>query len=102
MRLYEEAINLGAKLSGNENGCLGEAYHRIGNLDRAIRNYKLAVEKAPKKSEWWSNLGVALQTEGDDLKGAETAYKKAIKLVPDYEEAYSNLGALQTQMEKPT
>jgi tetratricopeptide (TPR) repeat protein len=57
-------------------------YQQGGNLDGAIKDYKLLLEKYPNIPEIRSNLGAALAGEGRYAE-ATTEYKKALALKPD-------------------
>jgi protein O-mannosyl-transferase len=52
-----------------------------------------AVDRAPNSSRAWSNLGLALQDEGDRAS-ATRAYRKALVLNPGHARAWNNLGVL--------
>lgn len=54
-----------------------------------------------EKAGYYSVLGVALFRTGNDLE-AEQAYRKAIRLDPNYEEAYYNLGVLLRLRDRPS
>jgi serine/threonine-protein kinase len=67
--------------------------------DRAekVRFYQAALALRPQSPMVYSNLGAALQEQGN-LAEAEAACRKAVELKPDFSEAYNNLGiALQKQ-----
>ncbi len=59
-----------------------------------------ATEKDPNNSELQYNLGVITSESGDNQL-AETYYKKAIALNPDYADAYLNLAAVILEQEQP-
>jgi Flp pilus assembly protein TadD len=48
-----------------------------------------------------TNLGVALQTDGR-LQEAETHYRRALAIQPDYSPAYVNLGMVLVALHRPT
>ena len=59
-----------------------------------------ATEKDPGNPELQYNLGVITSESGDN-KLAETYYRKAIELDPEYADAYLNLAAVILQQEEP-
>lgn len=59
-----------------------------------------ATEKDPNNSELQYNLGVITSESGDNQL-AETYYKKAIALNPNYADAYLNLAAVILEQEQP-
>ena len=58
------------------------AAQRAGNLDEAIRGYRLLLEKYPDLAEIRSNLGAALAGKGR-YEEAITEYKRALLSKPD-------------------
>ncbi len=62
-----------------------------GELQRAMKLAKLAVQKAPARSSAWNTLGRA-QLKSGDKKGAIESFEKAIELDPDNVWAENNLG----------
>jgi protein O-GlcNAc transferase len=69
----------------------GVAFHKSGQLNEAIKWYKITVEIQPENPAAFSNLGLVLHTLGK-LEEAVINYKKAILIKPDFAEAYYNLG----------
>ena len=59
-----------------------------------------ATKKDPGNPELQYNLGVITSESGDN-KLAETYYRKAIELDPEYADAYLNLAAVILQQEEP-
>ncbi len=53
------------------------------------------ADKTPQNPRVFLNLGRALERKGD-MAGAESAYRKAIKLWPEQTDAYINLGLIYT------
>jgi len=73
---------------------LGIAYRQQQNLVKAKQHYQAAVntEVLPAlKLGAYNNLGNLLKDEGD-LKGAEMAYKAALKIDPGFAAGHYNLG----------
>lgn len=62
-----------------------------GELNRAMKLAKLAVQKAPARSSAWNTLGRA-QLKSGDRKSAIESFEKAIELNPDNIFAENNLG----------
>ena len=74
-----------------------DALHLLGLLAQQVGRYDQAVEligRALKRNGhpvYFSNLGVVLNDQGK-LEEAIAAYRQAIRIKPDFAEAYSNLG----------
>jgi protein O-mannosyl-transferase len=69
---------------------LGKAWYDAGFADRAVPEYRRAMELDPKYKQAYNNLGAALATLGQHEE-AIPLYQKAIALQPDYAAAHSNL-----------
>jgi tetratricopeptide (TPR) repeat protein len=69
----------------------GVACVRRGDMDGAIKEFRLAVKLAPDFAEARNALGVALGRKGD-LDGSIAELQEALRLRPSYSEAYYNLG----------
>jgi len=61
--------------------------------DRAIENFKKAIEFNPEFEEAYYNLGASYYYSGD-IENAIINFNKAIELDPNYEKAYYSLGLL--------
>ncbi len=72
---------------------LGDAYFRLGNLPKAVENYKIAVSRNPRSPHAYINMGLALSNLGK-LKEAETMWKYSIQLDPNMPQPYINLTRL--------
>lgn len=71
------------------------------NNKQAFKDLMLeATEKDPENPELQFNLGVITSESGDN-KLAETYYRKAIELDPQYADAYLNLAAVILVQEEP-
>ncbi|MBU4321122.1 MAG: tetratricopeptide repeat protein, partial [Nitrospinae bacterium] len=77
-------------LSPEEHINLGVAYEKQGDIDNALKEYRLASKKLPLAYLYMGNI----YFQKNDLDEAESAYKKAIKKAPDNSDAYNNLAWL--------
>ncbi len=79
---------------------LANEYRARGDLDAAIRNYRLALETDPDSLRALANLGGALNSNGEYDAAIDTC-KLALALDPRFAHAYNNLGvALQLKGER--
>lgn len=69
----------------------GTAYFKSGNNDKFAGVIKEQLAKDPKNADNWYNLGVIQSKNPATAADAETAFKKAIEIKPDYSNAYMNL-----------
>jgi len=72
---------------------LGNICNRLGDVDKALTEYKEALEFNPEVPETHFNLGLAYTQKGL-LDQAIAEYERAIGLNPAYARAHSNLGNL--------
>ncbi len=70
---------------------LGMVYEARGEVDRAIAQYRKAVEIRPDLESSHFNLATMLARAGD-LDGARRSFEEALRIRPDYAEASNNLG----------
>lgn len=77
-------------LTPEEHLNLGVAYERNGELDHAIREYKLASKKLPIAYLYLGNA----HFQKNEWQKAEAYYKKSIKKEPKNADAYNNLAWL--------
>ncbi len=76
---------------------LGASAAQINMKDEAIEAYEKALLINPNYADAYSNMGAALQDQGNLDKAIE-ACNKALAIKPDYAEAYNNKGnALKDQ-----
>lgn len=99
---YEKALK-DAPDNTIANHNLGNAYYRLNKPDEAAQSYDKTIESAKDKemkARAYYNKGVAYQSQ-KKLPECITAYKNALKLKPDDEEARQNLErALQQQKQQ--
>ena len=74
---------------------IAEAFklHAKGNIIEAAKYYQFLINENYKDYRVFSNYGVILYNQGK-LQKAESLYRKAIQIKPDFAEAYSNLGVI--------
>ncbi|MDP3298347.1 MAG: tetratricopeptide repeat protein [Thermodesulfovibrionia bacterium] len=83
-------IVLDDPLSPEEHINLGVVYEKKGEIDNALKEYRLASKKLPLAYLYMGNI----YFQKNDFDEAESAYKKAIKKNPDNSDAYNNLAWL--------
>jgi tetratricopeptide (TPR) repeat protein len=77
-------------LTPEEHLNLGVAYEKKGELDHAIKEYRLASKKLPIAYLYLGNV----HFQKNEFQKAETYYKKAIKKEPNNADAHNNLAWL--------
>jgi tetratricopeptide (TPR) repeat protein len=70
---------------------LGNELQELGQLERAVDNYRRALEINPDFAEAHNNLGNALRDFGQ-LDDAVASYRRALEIKPDCAEVHFNLG----------
>jgi tetratricopeptide (TPR) repeat protein len=94
---FPRIVLLDDTLSPEEHLNLGVTYERNGELDNALKEYKMASKKLPTAYLYMGNVYYQ-KGEFDD---AESNYKKAIQQDPEIADAYNNLAWLYlTKKEK--
>ena len=83
-------IILDDPLSPEEHITLGVVYEKKGEIDHALKEYKLASKKLPLAYLYMGNV----YFQKNEFDEAESAYKTAIKKNPDHSDAYNNLAWL--------
>ena len=74
----------------------GEVYGNKGDLNKAIKMYKRALEIDDQNSGTWSNFGETLSKTGQDGR-AEEAFLRSIALDPELPQPYNNLGNIYSK-----
>ena len=69
---------------------MGNYYHHLGRLDKAIKHYRIAVRLQPTNAELHNNLGTVLAKSGD-IYQAKNHFEEALRLQPSFALARSNL-----------
>jgi len=87
---FPRIILLEDPLTSEEHLNLGVAYEKEGELDSAIREYKLATKKLPVAYVYLGNA----YFQKNELDEAEQYYKTAIKQETHNSDAYNNLAWL--------
>jgi Tfp pilus assembly protein PilF len=72
---------------------LGVVLARNGNLDKAIEQYRAALNVKPDYAEAYYNLGNALVRKGD-AEDAIDNYRKALQFNPDFFKSYYNIAKI--------
>ncbi len=85
-----QMIILKDPLSPEEHLNLGVAYERQGELDHALKEYRLAAKKLPQAYLYLGNV----YFQKKDWEKAEENYKTAIEQNPQEADAYNNLAWL--------
>ncbi|MDP1758300.1 MAG: tetratricopeptide repeat protein, partial [Thermodesulfovibrionales bacterium] len=83
-------IILDDPLSPEEHINLGVAYERKGEIDNALKEYRLASKKLPLAYLYMGNICF----QKNDFDEAESAYRKAIKKDSQNADAHNNLAWL--------
>lgn len=87
---FPRIIVLEDPLTPEEHLNLGVAYEKKGELENAIKEYRLAAKELPVAYLYLGNV----HFQKDELGEAEKYYKKSIKKEPNNADAYNNLAWL--------
>jgi tetratricopeptide (TPR) repeat protein len=99
------AITLGLVACGGENATVKEHFTKgnelagAGEYDKAIEEYKAALQAEPNNVSVLTNLGVAYYNTGQ-LDQAVTQYQTALENAPNDADIHSNLAAAYVQQGK--
>jgi tetratricopeptide (TPR) repeat protein len=75
----------------------GEELFAAGTMLEAAQRFLKAVELDPRSVRGWNDLGVALHGVGE-TREAMTAFRTALGIDPDNEDAASNMASLKTEL----
>lgn len=75
----------------------GEELFASGSMLEAAQRFLRAVELDPSSVRGWNDLGVALHGVGE-TREAMTAFRTALGIDPDNEDAASNMASLKTEL----
>jgi predicted CXXCH cytochrome family protein len=78
---------------------LGVALGQLGRLDGSVQALERAVKAMADHPMAWLNLGVSLEQSGD-FRRAESCYREAIRVRPDFEPARRHLANLLAAVEE--
>ena len=89
-----------ARYTSETHNDFGVAYENEGELERARRQYRQAVDKDETNHVAWTNLGNVLYRSGRGRE-AQDAYRRALALAPGYGPAVNNLAMACLEAEPP-
>ncbi|MCK4546295.1 MAG: tetratricopeptide repeat protein [Candidatus Eisenbacteria sp.] len=93
------ALGYVEKDGANVHNNLAQSYLERGEFEKALAEYRRALEFEPASARLWSNLGMAyLRMEA--YEEAVEPLNRALELKPDFEAALSNLAVAYTYLEK--
>jgi len=75
---------------------MGIMYRKLGDYDRAIKEFRTATQNDPKHVNSRYNTGLVLLHDKQDIKGAIKAWEEYLKVDPNSDRA----NRVKTQMEK--
>jgi len=79
---------------------VGESYNKLGQNENAIPPLEAALEITPTDADALYQLGVAHQSQ-ERCETALESYHKAVRLVPDFTEAYQGMAECYTLLDEP-
>jgi len=91
LRAFGEALRLDPR-SYNALWGRGRALEALGKGDDALAAYRTAVDANPELAMSHNHLGCYLFDHRNDATAAEAAFREAIRIEPDFDKAYYNLG----------
>ncbi len=77
----------------------GVEYAERGQFDKALAEYRRAIELEPDNADAYRNVGTSLGEQGQ-WEEAAVAYEKAIELDPEFGEAYGDLVAAYLKLDR--
>ena len=78
----------------------GVELHKQGQFNRAIAEYKEAIQANPKLEQAYSNLGLLYTAQKNWTKAMES-FEKALEIKPDRTTSLNGLGSVLFAMKKP-
>jgi len=75
---------------------MGIMYRKLGDFDRATKEFRTAAQNDPKHANSRYNIGIVLLHDKQDINGAIKAWEDYLKVDPNSERA----NRVRTQMEK--
>jgi len=93
-KMFREAIDAYREGAGNSAVMwdkIGIAYHQLGDLNAARKNYEHAIRLNPKYADAINNVGTIFYSQ-KKYRNAISRYNKAISISPDMATIWSNLG----------
>ncbi len=75
---------------------MGIMYRKLGDFDRALKEFQAAAQSDPKHANSRYNMGIVLLHDKHDIKGAIKAWEEYLKVDPNSERA----GRVRAQMDK--
>lgn len=91
-RLYEEILENDPRHADAQH-LLGVLHTQTERTETAVAHIRGAIAANPGVADFHSNLGLALQANGDD-DAAAAAFRYCLELQPDAHQVHSNLGAV--------
>jgi tetratricopeptide (TPR) repeat protein len=93
---YQQALDKDPASADGLSGMMN-SYFAEKQFDKAIAAANAQIAKSPNNSAFYDLLGTAMFNAKKDLKGAETALRKAIELDKNNSDALVKLGKVQVQ-----
>jgi tetratricopeptide (TPR) repeat protein len=87
--LLKKALSLGKNEADYHND-LGLCHYRIGEKEKALAEYDLALEIDPTHSTAWNNRGV-YYFQKESYGEAEECFRTSVNINPDWEDSWFNL-----------
>lgn len=95
LAFWKNATETSPSFAFNHNN-LGAMEYLDGNMDKAEKEFKIALALNPKEPMAHNNLGLVYVNQ-NKLAEAEAEYQKELEINPNYDNAYYNLGLLYWQ-----
>ena len=102
IKVYDALVtNIMYVTPGHGHNNLGWAWYKRGNLDKAARHFRMAINLAPGLCVAQNNLGLVMLQQ-NNYRRATKYLRRAIKKCPNYAEPYYHLGRTQSVAENFT